>query len=168
MKLTKRLLLAVIMLVITVLIPFILPQNHLLFGKMLQPMHTPVLLSAYIAGAPLAAVIGAVAPVIRHIWVGMPTWEIAVPMCFELATYGLVTGIVYKISSHRGRSIVKSLLAGMIAGRIVWGVVNVVMNQYTFAMVMSEGFGNAFPGIVLQLFLVPLVIYGLKKIHKIK
>ena len=58
-------------------------------------------------------------------------------MCFELAVYGLVTGIVYKISSHRGRSFVKSLLAGMIAGRIVWGIVNVVMNQYTFSMVMA-------------------------------
>ena len=46
MKITKRLLLAVIMLAITVGIPFILPQNHMLFGKMLLPMHTPVLLSA--------------------------------------------------------------------------------------------------------------------------
>ena len=168
MKIAKRLLLAVIMLAITVVIPFILPHNHILFGKMLQPMHTPVLLSAYIVGAPLAAVIGAVAPVIRHLWVGMPTLEIAIPMCFELATYGLVTGTVYKISSHRGRSIVKSLLAGMLAGRVVWGIVNVVMHNYTFGMIMAEGFGNAFPGIVLQMFLVPLIIYGLKKIHKIK
>lgn len=168
MKITKRLLLAVIMLAITVLIPFILPQNHELFGKMLQPMHTPVLMSSYIVGGPLAMVIGAAAPVIRHFWVGMPTWEVAIPMCFELATYGLVTGIVYKISSHRGRSIVKSLLAGMLAGRVVWGIVNCIMNQYTFGMVMAEGFGNAIPGIILQIFVVPLIIYGLKKIHKIK
>ena len=93
----------------------------------------------------------------------MPTWEIAIPMCFELATCGLVTGILYKISSHRGRSIVKSLLAGMLAGRVVWGIVNVVMQNYTFNMIMAEAFGNAFPGIVLQMFPVPLIIYGLKK-----
>ena len=167
MKLTKRLLLTVLMLAITVLIPSILPYHHI-FGKMLQPMHTPVLLSAYIVGGPLAMVIGAVAPLIRHAMVGMPAMSVAIPMCFELATYGIVTGIVYKLSSHRGRSIVKSLLAGMVAGRIVWGVVSNVINNTTFGTIMSDVFVNAIPGIILQIFVVPLIIYGLKKIHKIK
>ena len=167
MKITKRILLAVIMLAITVVVPSILPQHHI-FGKMLQPMHAPVLLSAYIVGGPLAMVIGAAAPLIRHAMVGMPAMSVAIPMCFELATYGIVTGIIYKFSSHRGRSIVKSLIAGMVAGRIVWGVATVVMNSTPMATVLTEGFVNAVPGIVLQMFLVPLVIYGLKKIHKIK
>ena len=167
MKLTKRLLLAVIMLAITVTIPSILPQHHI-FGKMIQPMHIPVLLSAYIVGGPCAMVIGAVSPLLRHMWVGMPAMSIAVPMCFELATYGLVTAVVYKISSHRGRSVVKSLLVGMLSGRVVWGIVSAVMNHYTFGMVMTEGFINAIPGIIIQMFVVSLVIYGLKVIHKVK
>ena len=166
-KFTKRLGLAFILLSLAVALPTLFP-NHITFGRMLQPMHTPVLLAGFIVGGPLAAVVGAAAPMLRHFMVGMPTMAIAVPMCFELATYGLVTAIVYKISSHRGRSIVKSLLAALLAGRVVWGIANVVMNDYTFSMVMTEGVFNALPGIIIQLFLVPLIIYGLKKTQKIK
>ena len=167
MKLRTRLLLAVILLAITVTIPSILPQHHI-FGKMIQPMHIPVYLSAYIVGGPLAMVIGAVSPLLRHAMVGMPAMAVAVPMCFEMATYGIVTWAVYRISHHRGRSIVKSLLAGMISGRIVWGVATYVMNKTPMTTILVDGFVNAIPGIVLQMFIVCLIIYGLKKIHKIK
>ena len=167
MKIAKRILLAVILLSFAVSLSSLLPLKQE-FAVMFSPMHTPVLLAGFIVGGPMAMVIGAAAPILRHLAVGLPTMETAIPMCFELATYGLVTGLVYKVSQHRGRSIVKSLLAGMLAGRVVWGIVNVVMHNYTFNMIMAEAFGNAFPGIVLQMFLVPLIIYGLKKIHKIK
>ena len=90
-------------------------------------------------------------------------------LCYgKVGTDGLVTAVVYKISSHRGRSVVKSLLAGMLSGRVVWGIVSAVMNHYTFGMVMTEGFINAIPGIIIQMFVVSLVIYGLKVIHKVK
>ena len=165
MKITKKLVLAAILLSLAVSLPSLFP-NSMTFGRMFQPMHTPVLLAGFIVGGPLAMVIGAAAPFLRHWAVGMPEMSVVLPMCFELATYGLVVGMVYKISSHRGRSIVKSLIAAMIAGRAIWGIANWSLNNYTFEMVMTEGFVNAFPGIVIQLFLIPLIIYGLKKTHK--
>ena len=167
MKLTTRILLAILLLAITVTIPSILPQHHI-YGKMLQPMHIPVYLSAYIVGGPIAMVIGAVSPLLRHAWVGMPAMSVAIPMCFEMATYGMVTWVVYRISHHRGRSIVKSLLAGMLSGRVVWGIATYVMNKTPMATILTEGFVNALPGIMLQMFIVSLVIYGLKLVHKIK
>lgn len=61
----------------------------------------------------------------------------------------------------------------MIAGRIVWAAATYFMqaslgNQVTAEMLFAEGFFNAIPGIVIQMFVIPLIIYGLKKIHKVK
>ena len=167
MKITKKLVLAAILLSLAVSLPSLFP-NSMTFGRMFQPMHTPVLLAGFIVGGPMAMVIGAAAPILRHLAVGLPTMETAIPMCFELATYGLVTGLVYKVSQHRGRSIVKRLLAGMLAGRIIWGIASNHLYNYTVSQIVTEVFLKPIPGIVIQLFLVPLIIYGLKKINKIK
>ena len=86
----------------------------------------------------------------------------------SFATGAAVTVMLIIMGWPAWAAMIVAVLAGMLAGRVVWGIVNVVMHNYTFGMIMAEGFGNAFPGIVLQMFLVPLIIYGLKKIHKIK
>ena len=167
MKIAKRILLAVILLSFAVSLSSLLPLKQE-FAVMFSPMHTPVLLAGFIVGGPMAMVIGAAAPILRHLAVGLPTMETAIPMCFELATYGLVTGLVYKVSQHRGRSIVKSLLAGMLVGRIIWGIASNHLYNYTVSQIVTEVFLKPIPGIIIQLFLVPLIIYGLKKINKIK
>lgn len=171
MKLIKKIIIAVVMLSITVAIPSLVPQHHV-FGKMLLPMHFTVLLSAYIVGGPLAMVIGAMAPVMRHYFVGMPALSVAGPMCFELAVYGLVAGLLYTFSSHKGRSVVKSLLAAMLAGRIIWGIATYFEYSdmgvpFTFNMFITEAFVKAVPGVIIQLFAISLIVYYLKKYEKI-
>ena len=168
MKMTKKLALFALMFLITLVIPSYIPQHHV-FGKILLPMHLTVLLSAYIIGGPMAMVIGAAAPIARHYIVGFPAWEIAFPMCFELAVYGLVAGVLYSRSDRRGKDIVKSLLIAMLAGRIVWVVANIIMGHgYTFVMFVNDMIASALPGVILQLFVVSLVVYSLKKHNKIK
>lgn len=167
MKPIKKIVLAFILLCFAVSLSSLLPLKQE-FAVMFSPMHTPVLLAGFIVGGPMAMVIGAAAPIVRYLAVGLPTLENAIPMCFELATYGLVTGLVYKASSHRGRSIVKSVLAGMLTGRIVWGIVSNHLYHYTASQIVTEVFFKSIPGIIIQIFLVPLIIYGLKKINKIK
>lgn len=171
MKYAKKLALFSLMLAITVFIPSVVPQHHV-FGKMLLPMHLAVMIAAYITGGPLAMVIGAISPYIRHSIVGMPAMTLVIPMSVELAVYGLVAGVGYSHSSKRGKSIVKSLLVAMVTGRIVFAAVNYFVqaslgNTYTFGMMMTDTVGNAIPGIIIQLFVVTLIAYNLKKAGKI-
>jgi len=52
--------------------------------------------------------------------------------------------------------------------RIVWGIVQVVLmglsgSGFTMSAFIAGSFGNAIPGIILQLVLVPLIIMALEK-----
>jgi hypothetical protein len=56
----------------------------------------------------------------------------------------------------------------MLCGRIVWGITSLVLyglqgNDFTMKLFMSGAFINAIPGIVLQIVLIPALIYALKK-----
>ena len=67
-------------------------------GKMLSPMHIPVLLCGFFCGPWYGLLVGAIAPVLRSLIFGMPAlFPNAFIMCFELATYGCVSGLLYKL-----------------------------------------------------------------------
>ena len=76
-------------------------------------------------------------------------------------------------SKKDGKAVILSLVAAMIAGRMVWGVVTWVLygimgNVLTIQIFMAEAFINAIPGIILQLVAVPLLVAALKKTGTIK
>ena len=48
-------------------------------------------------------------------------------MAFEMLTYGLVAGILYKVLPKKTVNIYVSLIISMIAGRIVWGITRLVI-----------------------------------------
>ena len=61
-----------------------------------------------------------------------------------------------------------SLIAAMLAGRIVWGVVRVVLSgaegaAFTWAAFMAGAFTQAIPGIILHIVLIPLIVLALQK-----
>ena len=56
----------------------------------------------------------------------------------------------------------------MVAGRLVWGLVRVLLSgvtgsAFTWELFMSGAFFSAAPGIILQLMLIPAVMYSLKR-----
>ena len=167
MKSTKKLLTLMVLTVVEIYMPVIagLAPN---IGQMLQPMHIPVLLAAYFVGGPMAMILGAVSPVLNYsIW-GMPGLPNVIPMSAELAVYGIVASVGYEHSKKRGKSILKSLLVAMLAGRIVWGAVTYFVqhsmgNQFTFEMFVKQGVANAIPGIILQIMIVSIGVYQMKK-----
>ena len=98
----------------------------------------------------------------------MPPFPIvAVPMAFELATYGLLTGLLYQRLPKKTSSIYVSLLIAMLGGRIVWGIVRFVMllagTAITWEMYIAAVFLKAIPGIILQIIVVPLVVLALER-----
>jgi hypothetical protein len=94
-------------------------------------------------------------------------------MAFELMTYGFVTGAVYARFREKSlAAVLISLIAGMLAGRIVWGIAQITLlgirgNGFTVQMFLAGAFVNAVPGIIAQLILIPLIVKSLsaKTVH---
>lgn len=168
MKQTKKTIIAAICLALALLLPFLtgqIPQ----FGQALAPMHIPVLLAGFLIGGPWAAAVGFIAPLLRFLLFGMPAlMPMGISMAFELATYGLVAGLVYKALPRKTWSIIVALLAAMLAGRLVWGLVRFLLSAavgpaFTLEMFLAGAFVTALPGIILHIIVVPLIVLALQK-----
>lgn len=156
-------------LAIGLVLPFLTGQIPQI-GNMLCPMHIPVILCGLICGWQYGGVVGFVLPLLRSVIFGMPPmFPTATAMAFELMTYGLVAGLMYGLS--RWQCIValyRSLIVAMLAGRAVWGIVQVIQlglsgSEFTWQMFMSGAFLNAVPGIIVQLILIPAVMAALNR-----
>lgn len=138
-------------------------------GNMLLPMHIPVLLCGFVCGPLWGGLVGFITPLLRYLIFGMPViYPMGISMAFELATYGLVSGLLYKLLPKQHRYIYVSLISAMIAGRLVWGLVRFIMagltdSQFPFSMFIAGALTEAIPGIVIQLIFIPVILMALKK-----
>lgn len=87
----------------------------------------------------------------------------AVCMAFELAVYGFVAGFLSKKLYKDMKSFYISLIAAMLAGRAVWGMVSAAVYgmlgaEFTWNMFFMAGFVNAVPGILVQLIVIPALV----------
>ena len=83
-------------------------------------------------------------------------------MAFELAAYGFISGWLYQKLPRRKGYVYITLLAAMVIGRLVSGIVMFVCMgldtaKYGFRAFLTGSVLNAIPGIVLQLILVPVI-----------
>lgn len=154
-------------LALAMVLPFLTGQIPQI-GSALSPMHIPVFLCGFLCGWPYGMVVGAVAPLLRSAMFGMPPFLAALAMAFELAAYGIISGALYKLLPKKNVFIYVSLIAAMIGGRIVWGVVQFALaglqgTDFPFAAFIAGAVTNAVPGIILHIVLIPVVIMALKK-----
>lgn len=174
MKIKKKnyildLTLSALFLAIGLLLPFLTGQIKN-FGNMLLPMHIPVLLCGLICGWKYGLGVGFVLPLFRSVLFGMPVlFPNAVAMAFELAAYGAVAGFLYFHSRWKCVvSLYRSIIAAMLSGRVVWGIVELILlgygnNKFTFDIFITQAFINAVPGIILQLVLIPVIMITLNR-----
>ena len=159
----RKLTYAALFLALAMVLPFITGQIPEI-GSMLCPMHIPALLCGFLCGWPWGLAVGFVAPLLRSVLFGMPAmFPGAVAMAFELAVYGAVAGLLFRILPRKKRSIYVSLILAMITGRIVWGAVRMILaglsgKSFTWALFLAGAFTNALPGILLQIILIPVLI----------
>ena len=164
----QKLVISAVCLALCMVLPFLTGQIPEI-GSMLSPMHIPVLLCGFICGPAWAAVVGAIAPLLRFALFGMPPlFPTGVAMCVELATYGAVSGVLYHLLPRKPINIYVSLIAAMLAGRIVWGIVRVVLSgvtgsAFTWAAFLSGALTTAIPGIILHIVLIPVIVLALQK-----
>lgn len=138
-------------------------------GRMLLPMHFPVLLCGLICGWRYGLAIGFFAPFLRAFIFGMPPlFPVGTAMAFELATYGFVAGLFYSNSKKSTSGIYISLILAMLLGRIVWGLVMAIIAgvsgvQFGIQLFVANALINAIPGLVFQLVAIPLIVIALNK-----
>jgi len=165
---TGKMALAAMFLAIGQILPFVTGQIPQI-GKMLSPMHYPILLCGFFCGWKYGALVGFICPLMRSVLFGMPVlFPSAIGMAFELMTYGFVSGYLSeKLDTRKIADIYLILLVSMIAGRIVWGIAQVILlgisgSKFTFAAFIAGALTNAVPGIILQLLIIPFLVFRLK------
>ena len=140
-------------------------------GSIFLPMHLPIMMAGMVLGPGYGLLLGVLAPLTSFVFTGMPGIPMVFFMIGELATYGMVSGLMFyhfKMNEKKFGSIV-SLLVAMIAGRIVYGFIITMA-----AMLFNLQFGSFYtvllsvttglPGIVIQLIMVPLVVIAVNKV----
>jgi len=165
----RKLVYSALFLAIGLVLPFVTGQIPQI-GRMLSPMHIPVLLCGFLCGWQYGAAVGFVTPLLRSLLFGMPAlYPSAVGMAFELAVYGLVSGWLYaRFPKKNLAAVYITLVTALLAGRAVWGLVSFVLygiigSRFTFRMFLAGAFVNAVPGIILHLVVIPPIVMALEK-----
>ena len=165
---TRKLTFSALYLAIALVLPFITGQIPEI-GAMLSPMHIPVLLCGFVCGWPWGLAVGLIAPMLRSVLFGMPTmYPTAIAMTFELAVYGALTGILYRLLPRKTWSVYAALILAMIGGRLVWGSAQYVLllargTAFTPELFLAGAVINAIPGIILHIVLIPVLVIVLEK-----
>ncbi|MDF2521703.1 MAG: transporter component [Clostridia bacterium] len=140
-------------------------------GSILLPMHIPVLLAGFILPLPYAVFVGGIIPVLSSVLTGMPpVFPVLIFMFFELIAYAAATHLLYV---RFKQNVYVSLIGGMVVGRIVSAIVVWILASFFMAKLPSPvifitgGIVEGLPGLLIQLVLIPAIIYALKKVRLI-
>ena len=160
------------------ILPFI-TGNIQAIAKVVSPLHIPVLICGLCCGWAWGIGLGAALPLLRGFVFGIPVFPTsALPMAFELAAYGLFTGLLYRLFlRHSGKNnhipaVYVSLITAMVLGRVAGGAAKALLlsagiigssSPFTFAAFFSSYFVSTAPGAVIHLVLVPAVVIALEK-----
>lgn len=165
---TRKMVASALCLALCLLLPFLTGQIQQI-GNALLPMHFPVLLCGFVCGPWWALLVGAVAPLLRFFLFHMPPlFPTGLAMCAELATYGLVSGMLWRFFQKRTANLYVSLLCAMLCGRLVWGAVMAVLTflgapAFSLTLFWTKAFVSAVPGIALQIVLLPPIVLSLRR-----
>lgn len=137
-------------------------------GSIYLPMHIPVLLCGLICGWPYGLLCGLAGPALSSLFTGMPPAAILPAMMTECAAYGLFSGLMMQFV-HTKRiyaDLYVSLIIAMLAGRIIAGITKALIfapGSMSMTVWAASYFVTGFPGIVIQLALLPSIVFSLMK-----
>lgn len=185
---TKKMIYGAICLALGVILPALMGNVEVL-GQTFLPMHFIVMLCGFMCGPSIAGLVGIIIPVFRFMLFGFPTvYPLGLAICFELLTYGVVTGLLFAKFGNKTFKFIKNskmsegkkkivstfinieiiLIIAMIAGRIVWGACMAFFTYllgglFTPYMFVLAAFVEVIPGIVIQLVFLPILVIALQK-----
>lgn len=153
-------------------------HHFYLAGPTFLPMHIFVLVAGLLFGWRTGLIVGLFTPLVSYATSGMPVITILPQIVVEISVYGLVAGILRERFNLR---VVWSLIGAMIAGRLAL-LLTVAIMQFVTGLIYSPlslyaGRGAeanplavlqsvvvlGWPGIVIQLAFIPIIIKLLGK-----
>lgn len=163
---TKDLVTAGLMLAIGIILPSVTHMTGI-NGAVFLPMHIPVLMTGFILGPYLGAIVGFLTPLLNHAITGMPAQPILWLMLVELSLYGLVSGILYrKLKIKLILSLIMSMILGRLGAALMlillgkgFGILMPSLKVYIYGITLT-----AIPGILIQLVLIPVLINSYERI----
>ena len=176
----RRLTLGAALLALGLVLPFITGQIQAI-SRWISPMHIPALICGLTCGPVMGLIVGFITPLLRGLLFGMPPIpNIALPMAFELAGYGLVAGLCYpallramKNKNHLPALLI-ALVIAMVAGRVIGGSAKALLlalgviganSPFTIAAFLTSYFVETAPGAAIHIILIPAVVLALERAH---
>lgn len=157
-----------------IILPFVTSHGIGLPGNVLLPMHPPVFLCGLLCGPWYGMACGLLLPLLNSVLTGMPVAYPMMPiMMCELGVYGLVSGLLYCKTGLGKRKIglYVSMIIAMLCGRVAYGCALSLLLLFD-AKIKVLGVWAAFltglPGVVVQLLLVPALVFSLEGIFKMQ
>ena len=137
-------------------------------GAIYLPMHIPVLLCGLICGWSYGLLCGLAGPALSALITGMPPAAVLPGMLVECGVYGLAAGLLMQLlrTKHLYADLYISLAAAMLLGRVASGIAKALIfsaGSYSMASWVAGSFVTALPGIVIQLALLPSIVYALMR-----
>ena len=127
-----------------------------LTGPRFLPMHIFVLIAGLLFGWRTGLLVGLLSPLMSYSITHMPPMAILPETVLELSIYGLAIGLL----RERNLNIWVSLISAMVLGRLARLVFVLAFGLHTNFWQYLQ---MSWPGIVLQLALIPAIIYLLRK-----
>ena len=141
-------------------------------GRVFLPMHLPVFLCGLICGWQYGLLCGLAGPALSSLLTSMPPVAILPSMMLELAVYGCVSGLMMRFirTKNTYADLYISLIAALLCGRVVAGLLQALIfskGAYSMTGWVSGYVVTSWPGTLIQLVLLPSVVFALMKAHLI-
>ena len=166
----RRLTLSAMLIAVGLLLPFLTGQIQVI-GNMLSPLHLPVFICGLLCGPAWGLAVGAILPLLRSVLFGMPPlMPTAASMAFELAAYGLFSGLLRAKLPKTLPMLFVTLAISMVLGRVVWGFASLFFygfadRVFTWQIFVTNGFINAVPAVILQFIVIPPIVRAVENAH---
>ena len=177
-KTVLRLVTVGMLLALGILLPLVTAHGFGMQGSILLPMHIPVFLAGLTAGPIWGMALGAILPILNSLLTGMPAiYPNMVMMTFELFTYGLISGLIYRKGGYVRKKIGKipalfaAIIAAMTVGRAVYGIIFAILFSISGglkALTVWGAIATGIPGIIAQILLLPCITVAIESITKEK
>lgn len=138
-------------------------------GNVFLPMHIPVLLCGLMCSWPYGLICGLLGPALSCLLTQMPPVAYLPSMMVECAVYGCVAGAMMRLvrTGKIYADLYISMATAMVLGRVVAGFAKALIfapGTPIFAWVTTS-LVEGIPGIVIQLLLIPSLVYALMRAH---
>ncbi len=167
----KEFITAFVLLVAGVLLPVGF-HTFKLGGPVFLPMHIPAMLAGFLLNPILACGVGFAMPVLSTACTGMPPFPIVMSqMAVELAAYAFFIAL---FSQKLKLNTYVSLVFAMIGGRLICAalvfIFSLTITGYTAtpAAFLISSVSKGWPGLLIQIILIPILVTWFKYIKLIK